>query len=259
MEITKEDSVTNETVPVVPSVPIETVIQTPVLSAVVHTVPIYKNKQLMIAVLIAAVVLLGAGYYAYMQSTRGDVVAIVNGKKIYQKEFNESVALIEQAATQQGIDLTKEGASEEIRTQALNTLIDNTLILSASKNAGFTADDTVIQQKYDELVTQLGGADELNIRMAAVGLTEEKLRSNIAERVLADQYIESVTPIKDITVSEEEIAQFLESLKANNVELPPLEEIRPQIDAEIRTQKRQKLIADLLAKLRSEGTIEMKI
>ena len=95
--------------------------------------------------------------------------------------------------------------------------------------------------------------------MAEVGLTEEKLRSNIAERILSDLYIESVTTIEDVKVSDEEVKEFLKSINTGDAKLPPLDEIRPQIEEQILGQKRQQIVTDLLAKLRSEGKVEIKI
>ena len=221
--------------------------------------PWYKNQKLLIALGIAVVLLIGAGYYAYVMYTTGGSVATVNGKKISQNEFNESVTLIEQNATLQGIDLTQESARKEIETQALEALINNALLITAAEKAGFEVTGEDIQVKYDELAEQLGGADILATKMVEVGLTEEKLRSNIADRILSDLYIESVTTIEELTVSTEEVNEFIKTINVGEAELPPLEEIRPQIESQILGQKRQQIVTDLLAKLRSEATIETKI
>ncbi len=217
--------------------------------------PWYKNKKLIAAIAIALILLGGAGYYAYTMYTTGGTVATVNGKKIYQNEFNESVALIQQNATLQGVETTP----ADISAQALEVLVNNALLITAAEGAGFevTADD--IQKKYDELATQLGGAEALAAKMTEVGLTEEKLRKNIAERILSDLYIESVTTIEELSVSDEEINEFIKSIDIGDAELPPLEEIRPQIESTILGQKRQQIVTDLLTKLRGEATIESKL
>ncbi len=217
----------------------------------------YKNTKVLVAVAIAVILLGGAGFYAYTMNTTGGTVAVVNGKKIYQNELNESIALIEQTATSQGADITDPTVIAEIRSQALDVLVNNTLIMTAADDAGFSASDEEIGAKYDELVTQLGGAEQLATRMGEIGLTEKKLKQNIAERIVADKYIESVTTIKDLKVSDIEVAEFIKTL-GDDSNLPPLEEIRPQIEAEILSQKQQQLVVDLLKKLQDEGTVELK-
>ncbi len=220
-----------------------------------------RNKALIIAVGIALLVLLGAGgYYFYTQKMdKGTVVALVGKTKIYEKDYLESARLIEQNATAQGADLTDKAIKAEIKTQALDILINNALLLAAASKAGIASTDEDVQKKYDELATQLGGTKELATEMAKVGLTDEKLRSNIRERVLADKYIESATDIKTISVSEQEVADFVKTITAGGQKLPPLEEVRPKIEAQLLGQKKQQVVSDLLAKLRSETNVDVKI
>lgn len=219
----------------------------------------YKNKKMLGAIALAVVLLGGAGGYTYYMQTTGGTMATVNGTRIFKKDFDESVKLIEQNAVQQGADISDVATQKEIRDQALEVLINNTLLISAAKDAGFVVTDEDIQKKYDELVEQLGSVETLALRMSEVGLTEEKLRANIAERILSDLYIESVTPIKDLSVSDEEINEFMKSINTGEAKLPPLAEIRPQIEQQILGQKRQQIVDNLLAKLRKEGEIEIKL
>lgn len=221
--------------------------------------PWYKNTTVLVAMVVALALLGGASYYAYSMYSTGGTVAVVNGTKITQKEFNENVVLIEQNATLQGADITDEATKKEIQSQALEVLINNALLLGAANGAGFNVTDEDIQKKYDELATQLGGAEALAAKMLEVGLTEEKLRSNIAERILTDLYIESVTPIEELAVSDVEVAEFYKTINTGDTKLPPLAEIEAQIKEQILGQKRQQIVTDLLAKLRAEGSVEIKI
>lgn len=246
-----------------PSLPVQ-----PSSSASAAIDPLFKRYALPIAIVVSLVILLGAGYYFYTQQTgstvfeslfKRDVVATVNGKRIYQKELDESVALMEQSATMQGIDVSEESVRTEIRNQALGVLVNNALLITAAEGAGFEASAEEIETTYGELVEQIGGQEALTARMTEVGLTEDKLRNNIKERILADQYIESATDIENLNVTDEEVAQFVASLGTQGTELPPLEEIRPQIEAQILSGKQQQLVAALIEELRAKATIELKI
>jgi len=229
-------------------------------TASIQSTPLYKNKQLLIAVCVAVLLFIGAGYYVYTtQYGNGPAVAIVNGKKIYQKEYAESLTLIEQTVTQQGEDITQATVQEAVKKQALEMLVNSALLITAAEKNGVTAEKDEIQVKYDELVTQLGSQEELTKKMAEVNLSEEKLRRNIRERIITDKYIESETKIKDITVSETEVTEFVKQISTGDTKLPPLEEIRPQIEAQILSQKQQQVIQDLLEKLKGEADIQMLI
>ncbi len=225
----------------------------------VVTISFYQKYKQFIAGLLGVLVVL-LGYYVYTTwFAPEDTVAVVNGKNIYVSEFNESVALLEQSATPQGIDVTDPTTKEEIRTQALDTLINNALIITAAEKAGIVVTDEAFKKTYDTLVAEVGGAENLALRMTEIGLTEEKLNANIRERILADEYIQSQTDIENLTVSDAEVEEFITALNAPEGQLPPLEEIRPQVEAQILSQKQQQVIMDLLTRLRAEATIETNI
>lgn len=225
----------------------------------------YKHKPLIVAIVVAVLLVGGAGgYYVYnTKYSKGPVVAIVNGKKIYQKEYDEGRTLIEQSAVAQGSDVSDDASKEEIKKQALEVLINNALITTAAEKEGITASDDAVKAKYDELVTQMKGEEALNKKMLEVGLTKEKLMKNIKERIVADEYIQAKTDIKSLKVTEDEVTAFVKDLEASSAssgqKLPPLDQIRKDVEDQILSQKQQQVIVDLLKKLKDEGKIEVKI
>ncbi|QQR64695.1 SurA N-terminal domain-containing protein [Candidatus Kaiserbacteria bacterium] len=221
--------------------------------------PFYKKYATYIALIVATAIILGAGFYMYSGfGARGAVVATVNGTKIYQPELDESINLLSQSAAAQGANISDPKTLEEIRTQALEVLISNTLMTAAAKKEGVTVSDADVQKQFDDLLAQFGTQEELTAKMAEVGLTEEKLRKNISDRILAERYIEAVTDIETVAVTEEEVAEFIKTITANGTELPPLDEIRPQIEAQLAGEKQQKIITELVEKLRADADVVIK-
>lgn len=219
------------------------------------------NKRLLVAVGIVLVgALIAGGYYFFTRNTT-DVspVAVVNNIKIARAQFNDSVAMITQTASLQGADLSDPEVQSSINSQAVNLLIDNSLLIQGAKEAGFEATDEQVQSEYDTLVEQLGGVDALNARMTEVGLTEEKLRQNISEKILVDAYLTDKTDIENVSATDEEITSFYDSLKAQGGEVPPLADVKAQIEAQIIGQKKQTIVADFLATLREGAKIEVLI
>ncbi len=200
---------------------------------------------------------LAIGYFFFIR-TAADVAAVVNGTKITAAEVAESADMMTKSAELQGMDVSDPVVLEQIRAQALENLINNELLMGAARQSGVTANEASIQSAYDELVTQVGGEEELQTRMATVGLTTDTLMGNITDRLIVDQYIESSTDIETITVTDEEIQTYLNSIVTDGVELPPLEEIKPQIEATLLAEKQQTLVNDLIEKLRSEAKIEIR-
>ncbi|HEX4798916.1 MAG TPA: SurA N-terminal domain-containing protein [Candidatus Paceibacterota bacterium] len=251
---TPAESSTTESV----TTPIETAPSQPSVEIPVAKVAWYKNKQLLTAVVVALILIGGAGYYLYDSKYKdGGVVAIVNGEKIYKVALDENIARMQQAATQQGVDISDATIQQKIQDESLQILIDNIILMSAAEKEGLAATEEEVKAKYDELVAQVGGEEEFKKLLEEAQLTHDELMKNIRERVIIDAYFAKVTDIENITVSDEEITEFLSAYPKED--LPPLEEIKPQVEAQIRNQKQQELITGILEKMRSEASIKKNI
>ncbi len=223
--------------------------------ATVSSAVVKKTSAVRYAIIgLVVAVALGAAYYMYNRAQE-DVAAIVNGTRITEAELTENIAMMTKSAEMQGIDTSEMTVTSEIRTQALENLINNALLIGAAKKEGKVANEAAVQAAYDTLVSELGGEEELKTRMEEVGLTSDTLYKNIGERLMVDSYIESATDIETLTITDEEITTYLTSIETEGVKLPPLEEIKPQIEGTLLAEKQQKLVADLIQKLRTEGEV----
>jgi peptidyl-prolyl cis-trans isomerase SurA len=219
--------------------------------AFLSTIP--RHYLAFLAGLILAIVL---GYFFYIRMN-ADVAAVVDGTKITRAELENNIAMMTKSAELQGMDVSDATVTEAIKTQALDNLINNALLMNAANEAGLASNEAAVQSAYETLLSEVGGEEELKSRMASVGLTDETLKGNISDRIIADAYIESVTDIENATVTIEEIESYLASISTQGITLPPLEEIKPQIESTLLAEKQQKYVDDLIAKLRSEATIEI--
>ncbi len=226
-----------------------------VAPATTTSAPTSKKKMYLIVAFVLVAILIGGAAYYFLVFAQKDVVARVNGEKITQSELDESITLITQAAIANGTDPSDLVAQAEIKSVALDTLVNNKLLLGGAKNAEVEASETDIQAQIDDITAQLGGEEVLKTKMAEVGLTDEKLYNNIRERITVDKYIESATDIESATSTSEEIAAYYESMKTAGNELPPIGEIQSQIGSMLLTQKRQEIVNGLIEKLRSEANI----
>ncbi len=225
------------------------------------TTPVQNTKLKIAAAIIVLGIVVSGGVY-YMLNVRADTVAIVNGFKITRDEFDKNVSMIMQSATLSGADVADPIVVKQINDQALDILINNALLIEGARGAGISADGAEVQTQYDAIVASVGGAEELAKRMAEVGLTEEQLRSNIEDRILADAFIEAQTDIKNLSVSDEEVQSYYDTVASQiteGTETPSLDEIKPQIEAQILSQKQQELVTAFLKKLRDEATVDIKL
>lgn len=217
------------------------------------TTPKRSLKKIIGAVILIAIIGV-LGYVGYTRM-RVESVAVVNGTKITKVELDKNIAMMTKSAALQGIDVTDINVINEIKSQALTNLVNNELLKGAAQKAGLSTNEAAVKSAYDSLVSEVGGEDALKTRMESVGLTPDTLMGNINDRLVVDQYIESQTNIKDLTVTDDEIKAYLASVQTDGVELPPLEEIRPQIEATLLAQKQQKIVDELIEKLREEGQV----
>ena len=246
-----EATIVEETTPVAEVPSVQTVEPTTKTS--------FFSKRNVVAIVIIIVGVVVSGVLFYIRHNTVDAVAVVDGVKISREEFNKSVEMIAQNAASQGINVTDPKTKAQIDKQAIDVLINNTLLLQGAKDAGVTSDAAKVQAEYDGLVKELGGQDALNKRMAEVGLTEEKLRKNISERLVANAYIETQTDIKNISVTDEEIQAFYEAVKKESSTTPPLAEIKTQVESQILGQKRQEVVDKLITSLREKAKITTSI
>jgi FKBP-type peptidyl-prolyl cis-trans isomerase (trigger factor) len=240
----------------------ETVANSPVTSVgEVATQSTASRKNLFVIIAIAVAILIAGGYYFYTaKMADGGPVAVVNGFKIAREEFNNSVEMIKQTASLQGANVEDPQVQTVINEQALDILVNNALLIEGAKNSGITVDDARIEEEYEKLLADIGGEEELTARMAEVGLTQEKLRNNIKERILVDSFLEAETDVENVTATEEEVLALYESFTANAEEgVPSIDELRPQVEEQIKAQKQQAIVNDFLMNLRENADIEIKI
>lgn len=228
----------------------------------------------MAIIVVIILALLGAGYF-YMQNKEGGEafsfgslfgateetdgpVARVNGEEISRTAYNDALQNMRTNLEAQGADLSNPELETQISEQVINSLVETELLRQAAASGGFVATDAEVQQEYDMLAAQLGGADVLTSQMASVGLTEEKLRSDIKEQLAIRTYLRANLDEATLAVSDEEITAYYDEVAAESAEeLPPLADVRDQIEQQLKLEKEQAAIAALIGSLRTSADVEV--
>lgn len=184
-------------------------------------------------------------------------VATVNNQKITQKDLDVSVSQLQMGATAQGVDTSDPKMQEQIRTQALDMLVNTELLKqeAAARGINITAED--VDARLESLKTEIGGEDVLNERMEQFGVDQKTLRRDIQNELTIQALLDQVFAEKGITVSDEEIAEFYEQAGGEKGGLPKLEEVKDQIEAQIKSTKEQETVSSYLEELKAKATIEM--
>ena len=229
--------------------------------------PKTSNLNMWIGIVVAVMALILGYVFLFTDSKLSDMmpfgrdtVALVNGEAIKQIEFQNSIKNVTDAYVQQGIDVTDPATIEVIESEAVKRLINTELLLQAANKAGYTADDERVAGQLTILKEEFGGDEALEARLAELNLTEEMLYNDVREQIIVGDYLEKETAVGTVAVSEEEISTFYENLKGQYGEqLPPLEDIKTQIEADVRIQKQQAVLSEVLADLRAVADVEVRL
>ncbi len=225
------------------------------------TLGVPKKKNTWFKPLIAfclGIIVAVVGYRGYLIITT-PVAAVVNGTRITMSELDRDVDMMKKSAALQGLDVTDTTLVNEIRTQALENLIMNALLLGEAKKQDVATSDEEITTAYTELAESVGGEETLLSRMDAVGLTKETLMKNIADRLHVDAYLEAVTDIETLEITDDEVKAYVASMESAGLTMPPLEEVGEQIKASLLAEKQQELINTHITELRAGADIEIRI
>ena len=186
-------------------------------------------------------------------------VARVNGAEISRKDYENSVASLAENAKAQGIDITDPTIKEQIKEQALTSLVNSSIFIQNATAAGINVPDETVAGEFNTIVDGFGGEEALLAQLAAFNVNQDDLRADIREQLVIEAYIAAYVESADVEVTEEEITAFYDSLSAGGQAVPALDEVRAQIEAELIAQKQQALVTELLEALRSEAEIEILV
>ncbi len=136
------------------------------------------------------------------------IAAVVNDDVVLQSDIEEQLGLI--LARAQGVpdSLTL----DTLRTQLLNQLIDEKLIVSEGKRQGVTATDAEVAKELENAVKEVkqrfGGEEGFRQQLAKENTTEEKLREklrgDLQRQIIGRKLVQKMAPRKPVTPAEAE-------------------------------------------------------
>lgn len=185
--------------------------------------------------------------------------ARVNGTVISGAEFASSLEQLTDLSATQGANVTDAAVVAQLRTQAIETLVNAELLRQAAVAEGITTTPEDIENRFVEIRDGIGGAEVLASRMAEFGVTEESLRKDIENEFLIQALFDVKIDSDSIEISETEVADFYTNAGGAEAGLPPLEEVREQIVAQIKFEQEQALINSYLQTLRDAAEVEILI
>lgn len=190
-----------------------------------------------------------------------DVVATVNGVDISKEEFTTSYEGTFQQMSMQSQVTGQEVDQEQLKTQTLDNLIGQKLLVEEADNRGIEASEEAIAATTDELVAtnQFASAEELFTALEEEqGIPKEEATEQIRQQVRLDALLAEEGA--DVAPTEEELKALYEEAKASGAaaqggEVPPYEEVKPQLEQQAKQQKTSEVALALIEKLRESADV----
>lgn len=199
-----------------------------------------------------------------------DVVAVVNGEEISGESFSKNYESQYQQLTMQAQMTGEEPDQEELKSQALDMMIDSELLVAKAEDEGFSASEDDIDEYLASMAEENGleSADALQEEFEAQGLSEDRVREDIQKEVLIEQVIDTIDIPEPSDDELQEIYDMqVEQLEAMNEqveedqaqEVPSFEELEPELEEQAVAQKENEAVTELLDDLRDDADIETHI
>ncbi|WP_078427783.1 SurA N-terminal domain-containing protein [Alkalihalobacterium alkalinitrilicum] len=195
-----------------------------------------------------------------------DVVAMVNGKEILKEEFKTTYLGYFTQIAMEAQMYGEEVDQEQLKTQIIESMIGQELLIQEAGKAGLEASDEEISQSLDELVAQYGleSQEEFLTAMHEQGLDEEEVRSELAMQVKIDKLI--ISESGGIEPTEDELKEYYDQILAQigqmgdeDAEIPTFDEIKSDIKEQVKTQKVSEAAQVIVGKLREESEVTVHL
>ncbi|HEY9584068.1 MAG TPA: SurA N-terminal domain-containing protein [Candidatus Paceibacterota bacterium] len=216
-------------------------------------------KLIIFIVIVAAIIVVGYFVMNGGIGGQGAAVAMVNGSKITRSEYDVRYARLENTVTAQGQSATSTEIQLAIKEQVLNDLISETLVLQAAEKEGIKADSVAVDAAFTQSKAGFPDATAFEAELKKQGFTESTFKETIERNNIIQQYLKAHIDISSITASEAEVKDLYEQVSAGDDTVPPLSEVRAQVENQIISQKQQVLITNHINELKAAGTVETLI
>ena len=214
---------------------------------------------------VIVVVVVAAGWYILSGHGVGgsgaiaganDTVAVVNGTLITRSQLTKMES---QIAVQQGLSATSTAVQAQLQSNALNSLIGETLLSQAAEQAGITASSTEVDAQLATTKSQFSTSAAYEQALAAQGMTEADLRTQISKNLVVSTYLEQKLSLSTATATDAEVRTAYSQISAQQKGTPPLNQVRTQVAQMVVQQKQQNSISAYVTQLRSAANVQILI
>ena len=196
-----------------------------------------------------------------------DVVAEVNGEEIHKEDFEAAFAGQYQQAAMQAQMMGQPVDEEMIKEQVLESMVGMELLIQEAENSGFEATEEEKEELLENIAEQNGlSRDEFLAALEEQGMDEEEVMSQLETQVKIDQLIARETG--DIEPTDEELEEAYDMMveqqeamaeEGEETDIPSFEEIKPQLEEQLKAQKQSEATQMLVEELREDADVTIHL
>ena len=142
---------------------------------------------------------------------------------------------------------------DALRSQALDGLVEQAIILDAAKSAGLKPDQSQVEAAYQAELAYFKNEQEFIQAMAGWAYTPKTYKQELGRRQLIDKYPLYAKPVE---VTEDDVNAEFERAQKTNPKLV-LDETRESIEKLVRARKEKEARDSLLAELREKAKVKI--
>jgi len=208
-------------------------------------------------IVLLIIVVIGVGLFAWnMFGTKEVAVATVNKESITQSAFDTFYTQQEASFQSQGLDVNDPEQLKTAQKQALDNLVNQTLLLQAAAGDGVVITDEDVASEYDKTVSQFDTDEAYQTALVENNLTDDILKKNIRTQLTIQGYLSSRVD-QNVTASDEEIKTLYDQYVAQGSNIPALEEVTTQLGDQVKQQKVDSQISGIIDTLRQAADIQL--
>jgi len=199
------------------------------------------------------------------------VVAEVNGEEISKEDFENMYQQQFQNQMMQAQMSGQEIDEDALKKQTAEGMVGQELLVQEANNRFEKADEDDVDKLIEDLIEQSGSEskEDLIAQFDEQGIDEDEFMSEVEKQVKIDQLMDEEAG--DLEPSEDEVKEAYEAMKSQQEEMmegaedgeaeeiPEFDEMKPQIEDQLKQQKQAEEMQNIVDKLREDADVTVHI
>ncbi|WP_112181921.1 MULTISPECIES: SurA N-terminal domain-containing protein [Paraliobacillus] len=182
------------------------------------------------------------------------VVGTVNGEEINGATYNMIYSQVKTQLFENGADTED---LELVKEQALQAIISQEVLMQDAVSKGIEVSDEEVDAYIQESIDQFDSEEQFNEALANLDYTMESYREQARVQLQQEAYIEQ--EFDDVEISDEDIEAYYEQVASESDDVPELNQVREQIEAQLANSQLQEKLTERIEQLKEEAEIEKAI